>query len=372
MTCSIGLRLIPLDTLFFGDGTPFSADLGQEDVGGVFPPHPPTVLGALRAALARVAGWDGLGRWPAHLEMLLGDGGSMTMHGPILLRDNQPLYPAPRHLLGCGVDPWRPSAVLRPGPPRRCDFHDAARLPCLAAPNDSLRPGNDWWLTRAGLARVLAGSLPLDDELVASSALWAEERRIGLERDPRTRTAAEGKLYSARHVRLHHGVALGIALTGLPDAWRIPPNLLVPLGGERRLAELASCTVEPHLTVEKSAREALARHGRLMLVALTPLDLDARPGAEIAGLAEYGGATLVSACIDHHLPVGGWNSLERRPLPLHPVLPAGSVLFCDALAPGRLCKRLDTGEPLTVGARRNHGFGLVAVGTWFEQGDVNP
>ncbi|MEW6637748.1 MAG: type III-B CRISPR module-associated Cmr3 family protein, partial [Actinomycetota bacterium] len=47
-------RLEPLDTLFFGDGSPFNAgETGQMEVEGTFPPSPTTVVGALRAAFAR-------------------------------------------------------------------------------------------------------------------------------------------------------------------------------------------------------------------------------------------------------------------------------------------------------------------------------
>ena len=70
-----GVRLEPLDTWFFRDGTPFTADSApQEDVRSLFPPHPPTVAGALRAALALSRGWSGRGRWSQEIAGVLGDG----------------------------------------------------------------------------------------------------------------------------------------------------------------------------------------------------------------------------------------------------------------------------------------------------------
>ena len=48
----IGVELQPVDTWFFRDGTPFTMGKApQENVGSVFPPHPATVVGAIRAAL---------------------------------------------------------------------------------------------------------------------------------------------------------------------------------------------------------------------------------------------------------------------------------------------------------------------------------
>ena len=62
----IGVDLQPVDTWFFRDSTPFTMGKApQENVGSVFPPHPATVVGAIRAALARSRGWDGRGRWGA-------------------------------------------------------------------------------------------------------------------------------------------------------------------------------------------------------------------------------------------------------------------------------------------------------------------
>ena len=101
----IAVQFVPLDTWFFRDGTPFTAQSApQEDVGSLFPPYPPTLVGALRAALARANGWDEAGRWPPELCEVLGDGpedlGVLSFAGPFLLRDGQPLFQAPRHLLG--------------------------------------------------------------------------------------------------------------------------------------------------------------------------------------------------------------------------------------------------------------------------------
>ena len=111
-----GFRLEPVDTLFFRDGTPFTADSAPQDgVDSLFPPHPPTVAGALRAALARANGWNGHGRWPEDICRVLGDGledpGRLSIDGPFVLHDEEPLFRSPRHLLGAsGASGWRPGA----------------------------------------------------------------------------------------------------------------------------------------------------------------------------------------------------------------------------------------------------------------------
>ena len=110
----IGVELAPVDTWFFRDGTPFFAgEAPMGNVGGMFPPYPGTVVGALRVALAMVRGWNGRDRWPQELCAVLGDGpddlGRLSFDGPFVLRKGKPLFRAPRHLLGAGnPDQWVP------------------------------------------------------------------------------------------------------------------------------------------------------------------------------------------------------------------------------------------------------------------------
>ena len=366
----LGLQLDPVDTLFFRDGTPFTADSSpQEDVGGVFPPHPTTVLGALRAALARCNGWDGHGRWPVGLNPTLGDGpndlGTISMTGPFLLRDQQPLFRAPRHLLGeTDADGWHPRLLLRPGAAVDCDLGSAACLP--QAPGTSCdiqncKTGDDWWLTTNGLASVLNGDIAKRTEVVSRHELWREEPRIGLERNAETRTAETGQLYSTRHVRLAPNVSLGVSIRGVPPDWAWPTDELLPLGGENRAAACREWDAES-LQALKPA-EAVA-DGRLTLVALTPLDLDPASYCGERPLDAPGDIRVVSACLARPLRIGGWDSLTRRPLPVRSVLAPGSVLFCEASEPRSYVDATSVHELLQLGSRQASGFGVVALGRW--------
>ena len=242
-----GVRLEPLDTWFFRDGTPFTADSApQEDVRSLFPPHPPTVVGALRAALALSRGWSGRGRWSQEIAGVLGDGpeslGVLSLDGPFVLRNEEPLFRAPRHLLGVDEpDGWRPAAFLRPGAPVECDLGADIRLPETSAARSGddgsrRKAGDNQWLTPAGMNAVLRGELPAPDDIVSSRTLWSDEPRIGLERNPDTRTAEEGLLYSTRHVRLACGVSLGVRIGGLPPDWGPPFGRTLSFGGESRTA----------------------------------------------------------------------------------------------------------------------------------------
>lgn len=365
-----GIQLRPIDTWFFRDGTPFSAGSApQEDVKAFFPPHPATVVGALRAALARGQGWDGRGRWPAELCAVLGDGptnlGTLEVDGPFVLRDGRPLFRAPRHLVGTASDSgaWEPKALLRPGQPVQCDLGDSVRLPTLPETDSDwakVKVGEDVWLSADGISAVLQGELPQQKTTFLSRCLWSQEARVGLERDASTRTAEEGMLYSTGHVRLQSKVSLGLRVAGVPDAWNLPSGTLVPLGGESRLAECDTWSGDLSVRVRPRASR------RLALVALSPLDLArdiCRGRGSLPLPDDLGEAHVVSACLGRPQRIGGWDSLARRPLPMKSVLPPGSVLFCE------LAKAPDAGGAmaeglLRIGARKKWGFGLVAVGRW--------
>ena len=373
----IGVQLRPVDTCFFRDGTPFAADSApQEGVGKLFPPYPTTVAGALRAALALANGWNGRGRWPQTICSVLGDGpddlGSLAFDCPILLRCGQPLFRAPRHLLGVMEDGrWTPRIILRPGPAVPCDLGDMIRLPEASRTTEdaeladmSLKPGDDEWLTQNGMNAVLRGELPDRGDIASSRCLWAEEPRIGLEIDRDRRAAKEGMLYSTRHVRPERRVSLGARIAGLPADWTLPFDRLVPLGGEGRLAECteweAGATLEAPIAAIESGRT-------IVVIALSPLDLEPAvcDGRSALAVAELGSVRVVSACLDRPQRIGGWDSETRRPLPLRGVLPPGSVLFCEVPEPIRLRDSVVARDGTArVGARQNWGFGLVALGLW--------
>ena len=372
----IGIRFEPADTLFFRGGTPFAADsTPQEGVQSLFPPRPATTAGALRAAFALCNGWTGHGRWPEHLDGILGAGpndlGALAVDGPFLLRDREPLFPVPRHLLGSNkAGQWTPHLLLRPGPAVACDLGDAVRLPeapRMAGETQGFKPGDGLWLTRSGMEAVLRGALPAEDEIVSQLKLWSEEIRIGLERDGDTRTAVEGKLYSTRHVRLRRGVSLGLRVVGIRDGWTRPFERMVPLGGESRLAECREWDGEVTFDIPS---QTIMNDGRVAVIALTPLDIERDVYCGRQPLADFGGARVVSACLDRPQRIGGWDSLARGPLPLRCVLPPGSVLFCE-MPESELRRDIASADAglIRLGARREWGFGLTALGSWPSEGE---
>jgi CRISPR-associated protein Cmr3 len=235
--------------------------------------------------------------------------------------------------------------------------------------SEPLEPAANTWLTGRGLAAVLREEIPAETDLRDSSTLWQEESRVGIRRDRETRSAEEGALYSARHVRLAPAVTIGMRVGGLPPTWRQPRGELVPLGGESRMVECRSwqggSTVDMPLAMIGATR-------RMTVTALTPLDVD-RVAPHRGGMLDaLGGATVVSACMRRAQRIGGWRSFPSPgPLPLRGVLAPGSTLFCEVADPQRLRQIVEAsgGRP-RVGLRQEWGFGAVALGIWSDNSEV--
>lgn len=367
------LALSPVDTWFFRDSTPFDKGATpQVGASGVFPPHPSTVAGTIRAALALRNGWDGRGRWSADLEKVLGNGpddlGRLRLTGPFVLHNGLPIFPAPRHVLGRSSDDgrWIPAGWMRPGNTRvACDLGPATRLPDAIADGPdsiSLVGGARQWVMLAGLERIVRGDLPQEEEIVPEDDVWAEEVRVGIAREPISRTVAEGALYSTQHARLDRRVSIGVEVDGVPNDWRSPVGAVLPFGGESRLAAYEAWETEVRLAPGDMHDEPAC----VVLIALTPILLEHSVLSGRSELPIGGGARVVCACVDRPLRIGGWDSLRRTPLPLRNALAPGSALFCEVEEPGPLAAQVTRGL-LRIGDSTASGFGLCALGkapTW--------
>ncbi|WP_419788195.1 type III-B CRISPR module-associated Cmr3 family protein [Pseudodesulfovibrio sp.] len=367
------IALEQIDSWFFRTGRPMH--LGETPVTkteSAFPPQAHTVVGALRASLARSNGWSGRSKWTQDIQDVLGSEqnlGKLQFMGPFLCLENQPVFPVPRHLLGRlqdlgnGQEPvWNPAALLAPGAPVRCDL--AAGPVCLPQPVkcmpnenlDELKNIPDAYVTLAGMDAILRGQLPAPETILPASTIWLPESRIGIQRQPKERTTGADGLFSTVHIRLRKDVHMCMGVAGVPQEWIVPSGF-IPFGGEGRVAALSDVQEIP---LPQHVRPADG--SSIALVFLTPVDFaDAplEPGKSLPGTE---GLTLVSACLDRPLKLGGWCSIKHQPLALRPLLPAGSVLFCTAESRNLDSILLDTA--IRLGQRTEYGFGLAAIGVW--------
>jgi CRISPR-associated protein Cmr3 len=387
------LVLHPLDTVFFRDGRPYNQDdPGQVEAASVFPPYPPTVVGAVRAALARAMGWTG-GAWGDELKNALGDGvnwqegeahlGSLRFAGPYALKDGKPLFPAPLCLVK-GKSSHGDDVIgqLAPGQEVECDLGGLGKVRLPAVPNRTDTEG--WkvlertWLTADGMERVLNGETPEKSHILKADQIWQAESRVGIQRHTETRTTmrfvsqeegepAKGAIYAAAHARPAQDVVLAIEVEGLPDV-SLGKNL-APLGGEGRSAWIEQQDGKVDLPKAPALRPDKEGVLRYTVTLVTPVDLgDAWPdsGDHLNGAAALPGR-IVSACLGRAIPVGGWDGLANHPLPLRPLIPAGSMWFLEAKTEDAAAAASWHGR--AIGRATGWGFGRVLVGRWAPAGE---
>lgn len=353
------LRLTPLDTLFFRDGSPFSAgETGQMEVRGLFPPNATTVVGALRAAFARRLGWA-RGAWPAHIIAKLGDGEALhplSFAGPYLDREGHSLFPAPLHLLkGQGGERHAeraPASLALLGPKGEARETDIGRIRLLEPRDGSvsgLKPLEDAYLTLDAMQAVLAGEVPHPAGVIEANELWASEARIGIHRDDTTRTTKQNALYHATHVRLSPVVSLVMGVAGYDG--EVPQ--LATMGGESRMVGLESVEDFPLPAGPPPL-------GRYTVSLLTPArfgdDGWRTPGGELPGLP----GKIMAACVGKPLMIGGWDSEARAPKPLEPHLPPGSTWFMET----ERSSDLTAFHGRHIGENTRWGYGQILIGAW--------
>ncbi len=382
-------RFEAADVLFFRDGRPFNqGDPAQMAITSLFPPHPNTAVGALRAALARGMGWDGRGAWCPTITATLGDGEALNdlkFQGPYLTHGLAgPLFPAPAMIVReKGED--RAIRRLGPGRARDCDLSSETRPKVrLAEPKNTkrhtrVRALTGSWLTLEGLQHVLNGGVPTrkeiyladDEENDVRDLVFAREVRIGLARNPKTRTAEQGALYTAGFVRPQAGekVALVMGVEGLKDDTPAPVSP-IPLGGEGRFAWVEGgeevAWPAPPATFQTADSKLL-----YTVTLITPAHLPGDwPGAG-GKLDDLLPGTIVCACHERPLMVGGWASEHFRkgdwgPQPLKAMLPPGSTWFMEA-SPDDVAKVREAHlKHIGDKDKQGWGYGQILIGTWID------
>lgn len=370
------IRFDSLDSLFFRDGRPYNqGELSQTGVSSAFPPSPPTLIGAIRAACARALGCR-FGAWSEEVKTHLGNGpdlGPLQFRGPFILYENEPVFPVPAHMLGktvksrkgngkISIEPESLHLLSPEGVPElKCDLCSLASFPFAEGVTQGAKPlgKQGWWIMGPGLKRLLQGQTPQPNHLVHSETLWQREPRVGISRSQETRTTEDGALYSSSHVRLNRAVNLAMEVSGLPEtSLSYLKKGLHPVGGESR-----SCWISVEDRGLKVPNVLPSPKRKLLYTAsiLTPADTEAPPklGEErFMGLP----GRIVSACLPRPVVIGGWDSIDRKPLPLRPHLAPGSVLFIEAET--EEIDQIKNMQGGAIGKRTTWGFGLIAIGNW--------
>lgn len=370
------LGLAPNDTLFFRGPEPF--DAGESGyVASEFPPTPRTLQGALRAAILEANGVDMSeyvnGDSTGPLIEALGKADEeikLDLRGPYPTRNSKLCVPAPLDLA------QRDGEVFSLAPEDGQTTTDLGSIRLLGDPDGATRVEGGWLLLE-DLERLLAGEKVragnLFSLLEADGGGFFMEPKVGLARDRASRAAAEGKLYAILTLRAGENTGFAVSIEGLPPQAQLPET--VKLGGEGRFAWSSGMEPPPTGTHREAVASRIDGAGSFRLVFLQPALFGGgwlpdgfekendRGGVcwrgELAGIE----CSLVSAVVDKPPRIGGWDMKNRRPHPLEPHVPAGSVYFfeADGVTGAEVVEALDDAK---VGRHANMGFGHVLVGGW--------
>jgi CRISPR-associated protein Cmr3 len=361
----------PLDVLSFRDGRPFAAG-EQHGLRSLFPPFPPTVLGALRAALLGqlCEGGEGRGEDPARCPQCNRE----DCPGWVAIGRNAERAPfsfilaLPAGLHGGTPDLYWPPARDLFARVSRTDGHEVIENVMLARPfslgalgaqtdltemspvgvlSQQRLSALDLWLTTDGLAAALSGDPSREGRHYAKATdLWEHEGRVGIGLGE-AKTARRGLFYQLQAVRPKPGVGLAVAVEG---DFPLATPVQVRLGGEGRVV-----TVRATENARLPECPEQFPDGKVRLYLATPALFGGFRPPPLEGL------DLVGAAVGRSEWVGGWDIASGRPRPLRSAVPAGSVFFYRASGDAAALASRYHGKVLSDDGR---GFGFVLAGGW--------
>jgi CRISPR-associated protein Cmr3 len=372
----IGLRLDPLDTLFFRDGRPF--DAANRVVGGL--PNPQTLAGALRTALLARTGFrfDDFAKrrkTRVNIEDALRACGAddriinARLRGPFLaLADDagnvEPLLPMPAVLApakgtGAWVRAW-------PRKPEEVPGWDDPDLWPLVRDGQADAKADSRLITLTGLTQFLDRKELDDTQTVPHGPLYDFDDRVGIVIDGHSLTTVEGQLYAIRLLSLQpqkrpdgRHVCLYAELQPGTEGNAAYRELLhespVPFGGEGKYVRVRA--VKPADWPQSTNRP------RSLWYLATPTflpfqgDDKIRPRRPLPRLEH-----LKAAASGAGVAVSGWDVAANGPRPTRFAVPAGAVYFVDGPCDESAFLNHDDSNELRN--LRREGWGFALQGKW--------
>lgn len=392
---TVNLQFSAMDTWFFRESRPHDA-VGASELSSLFPPPIRTLIGAVRSFLGEKIGvdWQAFNNGDGHAHALtdldfkqaIGNGenlGALSVHGSWVCIDGKRLYPAPCYLMEKGDDFTR----LQIGDVVECDL-GKVRLPELPEDKIAYKGLEQTWITSDGWRQLLAGEIPVKENIFKAKELFSNEARLGIARTNASRSVIEGKLYQTQHLRLKDDVTIELDLKGLDEKLveKLPQqgNEILRLGGEGRMAALGKKSQYlplPGLIADKQPLKKIIIHfvtpayfnGKLFPEKLNDTEASKDFFTEMLDTngqtiweGELKGIKLIieAAVIGKVHREGGWDMQKHEPRTVKSYIPAGSAWFCRVVAeiPGKdLLEKL---HGQSIGAETEWGRGQILIGLW--------
>ena len=372
------------DTFFFRDGRPFTK--GDQSEGySIFPPLPPTILGALRTAYIAEHG-DLSAFYAGKMAMTIGTPdslGSISLNGVFLAdRESGIYHPIPFDLVVKKNRTDKRLYVLEVGTKSSNLSSNASLMHLLRWFGDEdVESETNGRLEGIDMTEYLLGGQtefifrPIEDFI-------RSEPKIGIERDYRTSSAKDNMLYrinmsrfQSQFLKLNERKALsdlGFAVDYQCDI-ELPENGLLKLGGEgKSFTYKRSChTPDPLAANEDMAalKAAIRSSGAFKLYFATPAVFDQgwlpKWIDKNTYAAEYSSMSfeLRTAAVGKPIAIGGWDMKKNMPKPTRQAVPAGSVYYFEISDDSCVDTIVNTFHYKNISDyQAKEGFGLCFVG----------
>jgi CRISPR-associated protein Cmr3 len=382
------MEIIPLDTLFFRDGKPFT--MGAESwANGIFLPLPSTLYGALRTAYISHSskGFNGFSQ--GTLEKEIGtleksEQCNFKIKNILLKKGSDTFYPLP---LDLGVIEKSQEKKIFSQTISTCNnlFFTNTKIESFLQFNlfDSLENFDKedafvkletslGFIDEFSFSDYLSGTLK-PSKFLSQKDFFQSEPKIGIKRSLNTHTSEEGYLYRIGMSRLCKvekdrtitEVSLLIQYEGLSD---FPQEAYLKLGGEGKCA--LSKKIEddkiPQLSEEAKGKIRSSRKFKIYFATPTLFKQGWLPNAiEKEKLLWKIGKLelkLLSASIGKPLYIGGWDIKKNKQKPMRKAVPSGSVYYWE-IRKGEVEDILETFHNKNISDDLSHeGYGLSYLG----------
>lgn len=371
---TLGLRMEPLDVLFFREGKPFVSG-SEYMVSGL--PLPQTFAGAIRTALLRLVGCDF-----SRLKQEINNQssiqqaiqlscpnqfhwvGDIQVRGPWLAREEKSeievFIPAPA-ILHKPKQPTQESNTLY-----RLSPLPANNLPGWnpLSGQENLRPlwlkqmvsteTVSGYLTKSGLEKFLRGYEVDANDLVSHSDLYILDYRTGIGISPERLVAEKSQIFGRGFLALKENVFL-YGEVRLPDETPERAGLdsidLLAFGGENRHVKL-QCMDQSY---DWPIIEPINANQKPLILLTTPCVCNAGWKPQCLN------GRIAAAAVPGSIAFSGWDLARGGPKPTRFAVPAGSVYFLDSL-PDSLSDSLAETEE-----EQRQGWGCYLKGVWNDE-----
>jgi CRISPR-associated protein Cmr3 len=369
------IEISPIDTLFFKENRPFnSEDLGFNPVSSIFPPYPTSVVGVVRAFLAKQMNWDGRSNWSDIIVEQLGnqeDLGKLQFSGPYLYDEKNEtyLFTPPRMFFGKDGEITRLIPTSNSYLSSLSNSNDI--LYALLKPEKNIENGkligDDHLISLKNFEEILNRKdisnlklIPIND---SSNSLWEDETTIGIKLNT-NKSTDENSLFGRTFKRVRDKIKLISIVHGFDH--EIINQGLIRMGGEGKFVEVNSNS-NMAIDLPKADLIVLPENKiQFCAILITPAYLPNDP-EDLKKLLEShfkleNKKQFKTVSVGNRLLIGGWNSITNKSNTMKSYYPAGTVFFLECF--GEEKNRIESLNGSKIGLKQDFGFGQIIIGNW--------